>query len=66
MVLHCEAQQLAFGDVSPFSADVDFAKLKARTTDDSGVLKSGPIDRIFADSLHDRWVRLLRSLTPEQ
>ena len=39
---------LASGDVSQFSASVDFGKLAARKTDDSGVPKTGHIDRIFA------------------
>jgi hypothetical protein len=43
-----QSEQLALGDVSPFSADVDFAKLAAGTTDDSAVPTSGAIDRIFA------------------
>ena len=38
---------LASGDVTPFSASVDFAKLDAKATDDSGVPKTGHIDRIF-------------------
>ena len=43
-----QSEQLALGDVSPFAADVDFGKLQRRTTDNSGVPTSGPIDRIFA------------------
>jgi hypothetical protein len=43
-----QAAQLAQGDVSPFAADVDFAKLAAKRFDDSGVPKSGPMDRIYA------------------
>jgi pimeloyl-ACP methyl ester carboxylesterase len=43
-----QSEQLTEGDVSPFSADVDFGKLAADTTDNSGVPTSGPIDRIFA------------------
>lgn len=43
-----QAHQLALGDVSPFYADVDFGKLADRRRDDSGVPKTGPIDRIFA------------------
>lgn len=43
-----QSEQLALGDVSPFSAEVDFGKLAAGTTDNSGVPTSGPIDRIFA------------------
>ncbi len=36
------------GDVTPFNAEVDFAKLAAGTDDDSGVPKTGPINRILA------------------
>src|SRR4051794_17741112 len=43
-----QADALRLGDVSGFSADVDFAKLAAGTDDDSGVPKTGPIDRILA------------------
>jgi hypothetical protein len=39
---------LASGDVSPFSAEVDFSKLARRVNDNSGVPASGHIDRIFA------------------
>ena len=44
---------LAQGDLSPFHADVDFAKLAAGVTDDmhgkpQGVPTSGPMDRILA------------------
>jgi hypothetical protein len=42
-----QAGALRTGDVSAFSADVDFAKLAAGTFDDSGVPKTGPIDRIL-------------------
>ena len=43
-----QSQQLATGDVTPFAADVDFGKLAARTRDDSGVPKTGPMNRILA------------------
>ncbi len=46
-----DAQQgaaLATGDLSGLQADVDFAKLAAGATDDSGVPSTGPIDRILA------------------
>jgi pimeloyl-ACP methyl ester carboxylesterase len=36
--------------VSPFSADVDFGKLAAKARDDSGVPRTGPIDRILASN----------------
>jgi poly(3-hydroxybutyrate) depolymerase len=43
-----QSEQLALGDVSPFYANVDFGKLAARVDDDSGVPKTGPLDRIMA------------------
>jgi hypothetical protein len=43
-----QSLQLALGDVSPFSAEVDFAKLAAKADDDSGVPKTGPLNRILA------------------
>src|SRR5207253_1347257 len=43
-----QADALRLGGVSGFSADVDFAKLAAGADDDSGVPKTGPIDRILA------------------
>jgi hypothetical protein len=43
-----QSEQLTLGDVSPFFADVSFAKLLAEKTDNSGVPTSGPMDRIFA------------------
>jgi len=43
-----QSEQLTLGDVSPFSAEVDFGKLAADVTDNSDVPTSGPIDRIFA------------------
>ena len=39
---------LASGDVTPFAADVSFRKLIKKGRDDSGVPKTGDIDRIFA------------------
>jgi dienelactone hydrolase len=39
---------LASGDVSQFAAQVDFGKLKRGEGDESGVPRSGHIDRIFA------------------
>jgi dienelactone hydrolase len=39
---------LASGNVSEFSAEVDFAKLAGRVNDESGVPKTGNIDRIMA------------------
>jgi hypothetical protein len=45
-----QSEQLTLGDVSPFSAEVDFGKLAARTRDDSGVPQTGPMDRILASN----------------
>ncbi|HEY7836250.1 MAG TPA: hypothetical protein VIB59_02215 [Solirubrobacteraceae bacterium] len=47
-----QAQALASGDISAFHAEVDFAKLKAKTNDDmpgqpTGVPQSGVLDRIL-------------------
>ena len=39
---------LAAGDISPFYAEVNFAKLARRVTDNSAVPASGPMDRILA------------------
>src|SRR4051794_31104085 len=39
---------LASGDVTSLGAQVDFAKLAAKTADESGVPKAGHLDRIFA------------------
>ncbi|MFP5219835.1 MAG: hypothetical protein ACLGIG_08870 [Actinomycetes bacterium] len=43
-----QSLQLAQGDVTPFSAQVDFRKLADRERDDSGVPQTGPINRLFA------------------
>ncbi|HSS39938.1 MAG TPA: hypothetical protein VLT58_14320, partial [Polyangia bacterium] len=48
-----QAQALASGDISAFHADVDFAKLAAKTDDDmpdqpTGVPQTGAFDRILA------------------
>jgi predicted esterase len=46
-----DAQQgaaLASGDISTLHADVDFGRLASGVSDDSGVPKTGPIDRILA------------------
>jgi dienelactone hydrolase len=43
-----QAAALRLGDVSPFFANVDFAKLSAGANDDSNVPKTGSIDRILA------------------
>ncbi len=45
-----QADALASGDVSAFSADVDFDKLLAGRRDNSDVPKSGPMDRILASA----------------
>jgi predicted esterase len=43
-----QADALANGDVSQFSAEVDFGKLAAGANDESGVPQTGDIDRIYA------------------
>ena len=43
-----QSEQLTTGDVTPFSADVDFGKLARHARDDSGVPTYGPMDRILA------------------
>jgi hypothetical protein len=43
-----QAQALAGGNVSQFSAEVSFAKLRAKATDNSAVPSSGNLDRIYA------------------
>jgi hypothetical protein len=53
-----QAQALATGDISQFHAEVDFAKLKAKTNDDmpgqpTGVPQSGVFDRILASHFSD-------------
>jgi hypothetical protein len=53
-----QAQALATGDISAFHAEVDFAKLAARTTDDmpgqpTGVPQTGAFDRILASHFSD-------------
>jgi hypothetical protein len=53
-----QARALAAGDISPFHAEVDFAKLAAGTNDDmpnapTGVPQSGVFDRIFASHFSD-------------
>lgn len=42
-----QGEGLATGDISEFHADVDFGKLAAGVTDDSGVPATGPFDRIL-------------------
>lgn len=54
-----QAAALAKGDISAFSASVDFAKLKAGVNDDmpgrpQGVPQTGPINRIFASHVETR------------
>jgi hypothetical protein len=53
-----QAQALASGDISSFYAQVDFAKLRAKTNDDmpgeaTGVPQSGAFDRILASHFSD-------------
>jgi predicted esterase len=43
-----QGQSLKNGDLSPFQAYVDFGKLDRGVNDDSGVPKTGPLDRILA------------------
>jgi pimeloyl-ACP methyl ester carboxylesterase len=43
-----QATALTTGDVSAFSAEVDFGRLLKGTDDDSGVPKTGALDRILA------------------
>jgi hypothetical protein len=43
-----QGRALAAGDISPFFADVDFAKLAAGGDDEGGVPRTGPMDRILA------------------
>ncbi len=43
-----QAQALTRHDISPFFAQVDFAKLAARTNDETAVPKDGPMNRILA------------------
>jgi hypothetical protein len=43
-----QAEDMRLGDVSAFHAEVDFAKLRAGVSDESGVPRTGPIDRILA------------------
>jgi hypothetical protein len=43
-----QADALAAGDISKYSQEIDFAKLAAKAPDESGVPKTGPMNRIFA------------------
>jgi len=43
-----QGSSLKTGDLSPFHAYVDFSKLARRVSDDSGVPRTGPLDRILA------------------
>lgn len=43
-----QSLQLTQGDVTPFSADVDFDRLERGVDDESGVPTTGPLNRIFA------------------
>lgn len=47
-----QADALAAGDVSAFFAEVDFARLADRVSDDSGVPQTGPMNRILASRYH--------------
>jgi predicted esterase len=53
-----QAHALAAGDISPFYAEVSFAKLKARVTEEvpngpTGVPSTGAFDRIYASHFSD-------------
>ena len=53
-----QSQALAKGDISPFYAEVDFSKLRARVSDDmpggpTGVPQTGAFDRILASHFSD-------------
>jgi pimeloyl-ACP methyl ester carboxylesterase len=43
-----QADALQSGDVSAFAANVDFSKLRAGTTDESGIPKTGHMNRLLA------------------
>lgn len=43
-----QGDALASGDISAFHADVDFGKLATKANDESGVPKTGSLNRIFA------------------
>lgn len=45
-----QADALQQGDASPFHAEIDFSKLAAKRDDDSGVPKTGVMDRILASA----------------
>jgi pimeloyl-ACP methyl ester carboxylesterase len=45
---HEQSTELALGSVTPFHADVSFAKLHHDVTDNSDIPTSGPMDRILA------------------
>jgi hypothetical protein len=53
-----QSQALAAGDISPFHAEVDFSKLRGRTTIEepdapTGVPTTGAFDRIYASHFND-------------
>ena len=43
-----QGEALAMNDISDFFTEVDFTKLAAKTSDESGVPQTGPINRILA------------------
>ncbi|MFL5846035.1 MAG: alpha/beta hydrolase-fold protein [Solirubrobacteraceae bacterium] len=51
---NAQAVELADGDLSDFSASVDFTKLAAGVDDDSDVPATGYLTRIFASATEDR------------
>ena len=48
---HAQAQALAARDISAFHADIDFSKVAAKRSDESGVPKTGFIVRLYASHL---------------
>jgi hypothetical protein len=48
-----QAQALRVGDLSAFHDEVDFGKLAQGVTDESGVPRTGPMDRILASRFSD-------------
>jgi Putative esterase len=48
-----QGHALAAGDISGLFAEVDFAKLAARTDDDSDVPRTGPMNRILSSRFSD-------------
>jgi dienelactone hydrolase len=49
---HAQAKALAARDISGFRADIDFSKIAAGTTDDSGIPTTGFITRLYVSALN--------------